>query len=88
MTDTDVHGAATGTGDRSRPRAVLPARCGTRITGGGIVYYDFPVLNPQVTHATGTGSPGAEGLQFGLHSAPFAGVHTPLRQPSRRTSGR
>ncbi|MEU3743995.1 MULTISPECIES: MFS transporter [Streptomyces] len=55
MTDLDTRtdGAATGTGDRSRPRAVLPALCATQITGWGIVYYAFPVLNPQITAATG-----------------------------------
>ncbi|MGW7290672.1 MFS transporter, partial [Streptomyces sp. NPDC054847] len=45
--------AATGTGDRSRPRAVLPALCVTQITSWGIVYYAFPVLNPEITAATG-----------------------------------
>ncbi|MEU4066479.1 MFS transporter [Streptomyces wedmorensis] len=53
MTDLHTHGAATGTGDRSRPRAVLPALCATQITGWGIVYYAFPVLNPQITADTG-----------------------------------
>ncbi|WP_328941864.1 MFS transporter [Streptomyces sp. NBC_00250] len=55
MTDLDTRtgGAATGTGVRSRPRAVLPALCATQITGWGIVYYAFPVLNPQITAATG-----------------------------------
>ncbi|MEU0139420.1 MFS transporter [Streptomyces albidoflavus] len=46
-------GAATGTGDRSRPRAALPALCATQIVSWGIVYYAFPVLNPQITAATG-----------------------------------
>ncbi|MEU3684312.1 MFS transporter [Streptomyces sp. NPDC030592] len=50
---TPARGAATGTGDRSRPRAVLPALCATQITSWGIVYYAFPVLNPQITAATG-----------------------------------
>ncbi|MFJ6650584.1 MFS transporter [Streptomyces sp. NPDC091290] len=54
---TDLHtrdgGAATGSGDRSRPRAALPALCLTQIVSWGIVYYAFPVLNPQITHATG-----------------------------------
>ncbi|MDQ0601974.1 MFS family permease [Streptomyces canus] len=45
--------AVTGTGDRSRPRAVLPALCATQITSWGIVYYAFPVLNPQINRATG-----------------------------------
>ncbi|MBT2408285.1 MULTISPECIES: MFS transporter [unclassified Streptomyces] len=45
--------AATGTGDRSRPRAVLPALCATQITGWGVVYYAFPVLNPTITASTG-----------------------------------
>ncbi|MGW6538517.1 MFS transporter [Streptomyces sp. NPDC055011] len=55
MTDLDTRagGAATGTGDRSRPRAVLPALCVTQVTGWGIVYYAFPVLNPEITAATG-----------------------------------
>ncbi|MFB7280358.1 MFS transporter [Streptomyces hydrogenans] len=51
--DTPSHGAATGAQERSRPRAVLPALCLTQITGWGIVYYAFPVLNPQITAATG-----------------------------------
>jgi MFS family permease len=46
-------GAATGAGDRSRPRAALPALCTTQITSWGIVYYAFPVLNPQIAAATG-----------------------------------
>ncbi len=46
-------GAATGTGDRSRPRAALPALCATQIVSRGIVHYAFPVLNPQITAATG-----------------------------------
>ncbi|MEU4261902.1 MFS transporter [Streptomyces argenteolus] len=50
---TPARGAATGTGGRSRPRAVLPALCATQITSWGIVYYAFPVLNPQITAATG-----------------------------------
>lgn len=55
MTDlgTPTRGAATGTGDRSRPRAALPALCVTQIVSWGIVYYAFPVLNPQITAATG-----------------------------------
>ncbi|MEU5660010.1 MFS transporter [Streptomyces sp. NPDC047737] len=55
MTDLDTRGsgAATGTGDRSRPRAVLPALCTTQIVSWGIVYYAFPVLNPEITAATG-----------------------------------
>ncbi|MEV6782411.1 MFS transporter [Streptomyces sp. NPDC051098] len=53
MTDLHTHEAATGTGDRSRPRAVLPALCATQITSWGIVYYAFPVLLPHLTAATG-----------------------------------
>ncbi|MFE1734898.1 MFS transporter [Streptomyces bacillaris] len=55
MTDLSTRGggAATGTGDRSRPRAALPALCATQVVSWGIVYYAFPVLNPQITHATG-----------------------------------
>ena len=53
MTDLRTSEAATGTGDRSRPRAALPALCATQITSWGIVYYAFPVLNPQITADTG-----------------------------------
>ncbi|MXM62511.1 MFS transporter [Streptomyces sp. HUCO-GS316] len=53
MTDVHAGEAATGAGDRSRPRAALPALCATQITSWGIVYYAFPVLNPQITAATG-----------------------------------
>ncbi|MFJ8562435.1 MFS transporter [Streptomyces microflavus] len=49
---TPERGAVTGTGVRSRPRAVLPALCATQIISWGIVYYAFPVLNPQITTAT------------------------------------
>ncbi|MGP4046871.1 MFS transporter [Streptomyces sp. 2A115] len=52
MTDLHTSEAVTGTGDRSRPRAALPALCATQITSWGIVYYAFPVLNPQITAAT------------------------------------
>ncbi|MFJ4649203.1 MFS transporter [Streptomyces bobili] len=51
--NTPERGAATGTGDRSRPRAALGALCLTQVTSWGIVYYAFPVLNPQITAATG-----------------------------------
>lgn len=53
MTELHTREASTGTGDRSRPRAVLPALCATQITSWGIVYYAFPVLNPQITADTG-----------------------------------
>ncbi|MEU4996027.1 MFS transporter [Streptomyces sp. NPDC021622] len=55
MSRTDADAAATGTGtpDRSRPRAVLPALCATQITSWGIVYYAFPVLNSHITADTG-----------------------------------
>ncbi len=53
MTNLHTSEAVTGTGDRSRPRAALPALCATQITSWGIVYYAFPVLNPQITAATG-----------------------------------
>ena len=53
MTELHTREASTGTGDRSRPRAVLPALCATQITSWGIVYYAFPVLNPEITAATG-----------------------------------
>ncbi|MEU0722852.1 MFS transporter [Streptomyces sp. NPDC006140] len=53
MTNVHTSEAMTGTGDRSRPRAALPALCATQITSWGIVYYAFPVLNPQTTADTG-----------------------------------
>lgn len=53
MTDLHTSQAATGTGDRSRPRAALPALCATQITSWGIVYYAFPVLNARITADTG-----------------------------------
>ncbi|MEU9240673.1 MFS transporter [Streptomyces sp. NPDC048385] len=53
MTNLHTSEAVTGTGDRSRPRAALPALCATQITSWGIVYYAFPVLNPEITAATG-----------------------------------
>ncbi|GHB78058.1 hypothetical protein GCM10010377_80320 [Streptomyces viridiviolaceus] len=53
MTNTLTSEAATGTGDRSRPRAALPALCATQIVSWGIIYYAFPVLNRQITAATG-----------------------------------
>ncbi|GGZ01947.1 MFS transporter [Streptomyces poonensis] len=45
--------AATASGTPTRPRAALPALCLTQITSWGILYYAFPVLNPQITAATG-----------------------------------
>ncbi|MCX4580838.1 MFS transporter [Streptomyces sp. NBC_01571] len=53
MTELHTSGAVTGTGVRSRPRAALPALCATQITSWGILYYAFPVLNPQITATTG-----------------------------------
>ncbi|KQW17877.1 MFS transporter [Streptomyces sp. Root369] len=53
MTDLHTRQAATGTGDRSRPRAALPALCASQITSWGIVYYAFPVLNARITADTG-----------------------------------
>ncbi|WP_103517229.1 MFS transporter [Streptomyces sp. SM10] len=75
MTEIDARGAATGTGDRSRPRAVLPALCATQITSWGIVFYAFPVLNPQITSATGW-SAGATtaAFSFALLISAFAGI--------------
>ncbi|MEU9247335.1 MFS transporter [Streptomyces sp. NPDC048385] len=53
MADLDAREAATGTGDRSRPRVVLPALCATQITSWGVVYYAFPVLGARITADTG-----------------------------------
>lgn len=77
MTDpgTPTRGAATGTGDRPRPRAALPALCATQIVSWGILYYAFPVLNPRITAATGW-SAGATTAAFslGLVVSAFAGI--------------
>ncbi|MFC4495642.1 MFS transporter [Streptomyces ovatisporus] len=54
-------GVATGTGDRSRPRFVLPALCVTQITSWGVLYYAFPVLLPHLTRETGWSSTAATG---------------------------
>lgn len=53
MPRADTTAAATSTGDRSRPRAVLPALCVTQITSWGVVYYAFPVLAPRISADTG-----------------------------------
>ena len=77
MTDlsTPASGAATGAGDRWRPRAALPPLCATQIVSWGIVYYAFPVLNPQITAATGW-SAGATAAAFslGLVVSALAGI--------------
>ncbi|MBU7596575.1 MFS transporter [Streptomyces sp. P38-E01] len=75
MTEPHTRGAATGTGDRSRPRAVLPALRATQITSWGIVFYAFPVLNPQITENTGW-SAGATTAAFSLALlvSAFAGI--------------
>ncbi|CAM5254846.1 MFS transporter [Streptomyces griseomycini] len=73
--NTRDSGAATGTGDRSRPRAALPALCATQIVSWGIVYYAFPVLNPRITDATGW-SAGATtaAFSFALVVSALAGI--------------
>ncbi|MFB7191163.1 MFS transporter [Streptomyces sp. NPDC056230] len=75
MTELNTRGVPTGTGDRSRPRAVLPALCITQITSWGSVYYAFPVLNPAITADTGwpTGATTAAFSAALLISA-FAGI--------------
>ncbi|GGK23531.1 MFS transporter [Streptomyces camponoticapitis] len=75
MTELHTRGAATGTGDRSRPRAVLPALCATQITSWGIIFYAFPVLNPAITADIGW-PPGATTGAFSLALliSAFAGI--------------
>ncbi|MCB5181928.1 MFS transporter [Streptomyces antimicrobicus] len=65
MTGGPAGPAAPGTGDRARPRAVLPALCATQITGWGTVYYAFPVLAPDISSETGW-SPAAATAAFSL----------------------
>lgn len=60
-TDLQAEGTATGTGDRPRPRFVLPALCVTQITSWGVLYYAFPVLLPQLTAETGWSGTAATG---------------------------
>ncbi|MFD3488774.1 MFS transporter [Streptomyces sp. NPDC058665] len=75
MTELHAHGAATGTGDRSRPRAVLPALCTTQITSWGIVFYAFPVLNPAIIADTGWPSGATTGaFSLALLISAFAGI--------------
>ncbi|MPY29948.1 MFS transporter [Streptomyces adustus] len=67
--------AATGSGDRSRPRAVLPALCVTQITSWGIVYYAFPVLDPQIHTETGwPTSATTAAFSLGLIVSALAGI--------------
>ncbi|MER5306760.1 MFS transporter [Streptomyces sp. NPDC002773] len=79
MTDsnTPTAGAATGTGVRSRPRAVLPALCATQITSWGIVYYAFPVLLSRITADTGWSS-GATTGAFSLALLVSAAAGVPI----------
>ncbi|OII61992.1 MFS transporter [Streptomyces sp. CC53] len=79
MTDltTGTDRAATGTGVRSRPRAVLPALCLTQITGWGIVYYAFPVLLSRITAGTGWSS-GATTGAFSLALLVSAAAGVPI----------
>lgn len=53
MTALEKEQALTGTVELSRPRALLPALCATQITGWGVLYFAFPVLNPHITADTG-----------------------------------
>ncbi|WP_055595093.1 MFS transporter [Streptomyces hirsutus] len=53
MSDLSTTTAAAVIDQPTRPRAALPALCLTQITSWGIVYYAFPVLNPQITTDTG-----------------------------------
>ncbi|MET9973139.1 MFS transporter, partial [Streptomyces sp. NPDC006356] len=63
------------TGDRSRPRAVLPALCLTQITSWGIVYYAFPVLNSRITADTGWSTTATTGaFSAALIISAFAGI--------------
>ncbi|MFJ8661215.1 MFS transporter [Streptomyces sp. NPDC093795] len=75
--DTPTAGAATGTGVRSRPRAVLPALCATQITSWGIVYYAFPVLLSRITADTGW-SAGATTGAFSLALLVSAAAGVPI----------
>lgn len=75
MTDLRASGAVTGTGDRSRPRAALPALCVTQITSWGIVYYAFPVLNARIIADTGWSNTATTGAFSGaLVVSALAGI--------------
>lgn len=75
MTNLHTNEAASGTENRSRPRAALPALCATQITSWGIVYYAFPVLLPHLTADTGW-STGATTAAFSaaLLTSALAGI--------------
>lgn len=61
MSAAGTTAVATGAGDRSRPRGVLPALCVTQITSWGILYYAFPVLLTHITDDTGWSNTAATG---------------------------
>ncbi|OEV28713.1 MFS transporter [Streptomyces nanshensis] len=65
MTRPHTDEVATGTGDRPRPRLVLPALCATQITSWGVLYYAFPVLLPHLTAETGWSGTAATGAFSG-----------------------
>ena len=94
MTDLHTNVAATGDDDRSRPRAVLPALCATQITGWGVVYYAFPVLNPAITADTGWSAPATTGafsaalLVSALAGIPVGRVLAHHLRGARRDPGR
>ncbi|WP_059081879.1 MFS transporter [Streptomyces scabiei] len=68
--------AATGTGVRPRPRAVLPALCATQITSWGVLYYAFPVLNPAITESTGwSGGATTAAFSAALIVSAVVGIH-------------
>ncbi|MGW5850567.1 MFS transporter [Streptomyces sp. NPDC055254] len=75
MQHIQADAAATGTGVRARPRAVLPALCATQITSWGIVYYAFPVLLPRLTADTGWSTNAATGaFSLALLVSAVAGI--------------
>ncbi|GGR04686.1 hypothetical protein GCM10010280_60880 [Streptomyces pilosus] len=76
-------GAATGTGDRSRPRAALPALCATQIVSWGIVHHAFAVLNLQITAVTGwPAGVTTAAFSLGLVVSAFAGIRIGRIRPA------
>ncbi|MEU3282955.1 MFS transporter [Streptomyces antibioticus] len=75
MQRTQASAAASGTGVRARPRAILPALCATQITSWGVVYYAFPVLLPRLTAATGWSTNAAtSAFSLALLTSALAGI--------------
>lgn len=91
---TEAAGPRPEQGTGRGPPTVLPALCATQIVSWGILYYASPVLNPQITAATGCPAGATTAASF-LAPVIFAlaGIRTSQRvtgcrffEPGRATS--